>query len=250
MPTITFFGTLHPSALQVTAQCQKSYKCYISDIDVEIECSIIIVNGTINVTCQLSRYSDEDAAYVLKEVSYFSRAFVNSIAFASGNGVTIAFDGLVDPQGNLVGVLNTDLRLAPLCKSYNLTEGLGDVMDIAMKEPGAAVALDDLVLAISLPRTAPVNCGRAIEALRHLFSTVDAPRAQAWAAMRNALQLSEEYVLPITSHSVAPRHGDISGIDADSVALILQRSWTIMDRFIALRRRGLAQLPLSEFPLL
>jgi len=250
MPMITFFGTVHPIALQLTAESRKSYKCKIADIDLEMDCLIRIVNSTINVVCEVNRYSDGESAYILKEVIYLSRAFVNSIAFGSGNGVTIAFDGLIDPQSKRVGFLNTEPRVTALCTSYNVSENLGEVMDLVMKEPGFAIALDDLINAISAPRTVPVNCARSVEALRHLFSTVGAPRQQAWAAMRSALQLSEEYVSLITSHSVAPRHGDVSGVDADAVTSILQRSWTIMDRFIALRRKGLSQLPSGEFPML
>jgi hypothetical protein len=250
MPIITFLGTVHPIALQLTAQSHRSYKCNIAEIDLNIDCSIFIFNNAINVVCEVDRYSESETAYVLKEVAYLSRAFVNSIAFQSGNGVTIAFDGLIAPNSDRIGFLNTDPRVASLCTSYNINENLGEVMDLVMREPGFAVALDDLVNAISSPRTVPVNCARSVEALRHLFSTVGAPRQQAWAAMRSALQISEEYVSLITSHSVAPRHGDVSGVDAAAVTSILQRSWTIMDRFIALRRRGLSQLPSGEFPVL
>jgi hypothetical protein len=250
MPIITFVGTVHPIALQLTAQAQKSYKCKIADIGLNLECLVVIVNGAISVICEVDRYSTDDIAYILKEVIFVSRAFVNSIAFAKGDGVTVAFDGLIDPQSNRLGIVNREMRVVPLCTAYNVSEHLSEVMDLVMKEPGLAVALDDLVQAITAPRTVPVNCARSVEALRHLFSTVGAPRHQAWAAMRSALQISEEYVSLITSHSVAPRHGDVTGIDADAVTSILQRSWTIMDRFIALRRRGLSQLPSGEFPML
>jgi hypothetical protein len=130
------------------------------------------------------------------------------------------------------------------------TKDLNEFFDIVMKEPGLSVALDDLIQAISTPYILPVSCARAIEALRHLFAHANESRAATWARMREHLNLTEEYIRLITSRSVAPRHGDVSGVGGDVTSEISTRSWTVMNRYLHYRKGGCKRLLLADFPLL
>ncbi len=251
MPIVTFLGLLHPLELRMTASTPQSYKCTIPETGVQLECAVHIVNSEIRAICEVDRYDEKEVLYLFKEATYVTRTFVNCMAFSKGEGVTIAFDKMITPQMEVAELLLTDYRLPKLCTSYTFEENLDEIMIMVMTTPGLNLALDDLVQAISSSRMVPLNCARAVEALRHLFSTPDAPRQKAWAAMRESLRISEEYISLITTHSVAPRHGDVTGVAGETVLVILQRSWTIMNRYIAFRRRGgIEPLPLIEFPLL
>lgn len=68
--------------------------------------------------------------------------------------------------------------------------------------------------------------------------------------MREALNLHEDYLSFITDQSKGPRHGDIKGGGFLEIRDTIQRSWTVMNRFLEFKKRGDNRLPLADFPLL
>jgi hypothetical protein len=110
-------------------------------------------------------------------------------------------------------------------------------------------ALRDLVSAQISPRLAPINCARAVEALRHLVAP-NLKRNKAWATFRDNLNLDRTYTELLTGISVSHRHGEYIPVSNRDNAEIELRSWTIMNRYLHWRRHGRKRLPLDRFPLL
>jgi hypothetical protein len=64
------------------------------------------------------------------------------------------------------------------------------------------------------------------------------------------LQVTQRWIKPLTDHSVSNRHGELKGLSGQERVFLLQRAWTLVYRFACVRLRGVAALPLSEFPML
>lgn len=112
-------------------------------------------------------------------------------------------------------------------------------------------ALNDLIVSISLPHHAPINCARAIETIRELIMPTESDdREKGWKVMREQLNIDRDYLKFITQHSTKRRHGKRTGISPADYQEIIRRAWNVMNRFLEYRKRGNQQLPLSEFPLL
>jgi hypothetical protein len=121
---------------------------------------------------------------------------------------------------------------------------------MVITEPPLFLALNELIVAISIPGHITVNCGRAIESLRTILVPNDPTRAKAWAEMRKVLRLERSYLDFIIEASANPRHGDKSYLEQETAQEILERSWVIMNRFLEFRKKGSVGLPADEFSIL
>jgi hypothetical protein len=129
-------------------------------------------------------------------------------------------------------------------------KNLEKVLLIVFGDPRIFMALNDLILANTLPHHAPTNCARVLEGLRTVMTPDGMGRDKGWPILRQNLQMDRTYLEFITEHSTGPRHGDRSHISGDVTMAIVGRTWTIMNRFLEFKKRGDTQLPLVEFPML
>ena len=121
---------------------------------------------------------------------------------------------------------------------------------LVMQEPGLLWALNELLVAITVPEYLEVNCARAIESLRTLLVPDDLGRTKGWPELRKALCVEESYLRSVTDASVAPRHGDKTVPEQAKGREILARAWIIMNRFLEFRKRGSVGLSRTAFPVL
>lgn len=105
----------------------------------------------------------------------------------------------------------------------------------------------DLNSAIMSPNDTGFYCYRAIESLMQEFKTES---RKAWPRFRDALQVTQAWIKPLTDNSTSNRHGELKGLSGQERVFLMQRSWTLVYRFACLRLRGVTALSLSEFPLL
>jgi hypothetical protein len=119
----------------------------------------------------------------------------------------------------------------------NLTPGYTGKGDFAamyflvMVEPPLFLALNELIVAITIPAHITVNCARAIESLRTILVPNDPDRAKGWAELRRVLHLERSYLEFVIKASAEPRHGDKTYMEQAKGQEILERSWIIMNRF-------------------
>ncbi len=250
MPTIHFLGRVLPEVAKVSLGHKPMLKWESPDIGLIMEFTNHITDSRIDVECRLNRWAPDDFVHVYMRAVDLCRASVNVVAFAMGCGLTAFLDTFVDPNGMHSPMLCGDDRLRPLCTAFTLTTGFDEVHAMVLQNPTLFMALNDLILAITLPHVSSVNCARAMERLRQLIAPDGGKDKKAWRQMRETLRIDEPYLKYITQHSVGPRHGSPVHVPGVVTTEVTRRAWIIMNRYFEYRKRGGAPLESAEFPLL
>lgn len=249
---LKFIGRVIPEISDVSFQ---SGAKVLWDIDAAtrtcVQFEVVIEHSVVTVSCEYQgdiRQEHVDAMYI--RAVDLTRANVDLLSFSTGLGLVVVLDHVIDRAGSKSAIWPQDSTLAPICTAYSMAGPLSqDFLGVArfvMEDPAIFMALNDLVTAISQAHCAPVNCARAVEGLRHLIAP-GLGREKQWAAMRDALRLEKSYLQPIMDNSTPGRHGNRAHVSGPVVRDIVQRSWTIMNRFFEYKKRGNAPLPQPEF---
>jgi hypothetical protein len=166
--------------------------------------------------------------------------------------VTVSFDFVIGEDGTPQYLVPNDLPLASLCTAYHIeiAEEVSKMYEIIVGDVDLSRALNELILSISTPHVSPLNCGRAMDGIKHIISGNIRDDKKAWKMMRDALQIDEPYIRFIMTNSTDPRHGRPGHITPDVTNEICRRSWIIMNRFLEYKKRNAMPLPIGDFPLL
>lgn len=249
MPKVRFTGKILPSAFHITINNPPSLNWKIDGVDVGFVARI--VDDAVSVECELENFSaSQHLTELYRRALDIARASVDLIAFATGHGVTVILDEFTDADGNKRPLVPADASVVSLCTAFALNRDFDDVLKIVLSEPPIFFALRELIETITLPHVSTVNCARAVETLRTLFAPTDEERGRGWAELREALNLSESFLRPITDASRRPRHGAFDYVGPEVTIDITQRAWTVMNRFLEYRKNGNRKLPLADFPVL
>lgn len=179
-----------------------------------------------------------------------AQAMVNVVAFKQAVGLSVHItdhsrDGeLWSPLAFNNPVLN------PLVTSFTLSEKFEEVVIHSAASNRIRHALNDLILAISVPHESVTACARSVEAIKHEISDEGLPSGQAWAQMHSALRLSSSYLKLVTEQSKLPRHGNHVRVDGAITTEITKRAWVTMDRYLHFVLGGKAPLDPVQFPVL
>ena len=254
MPTVQFIGRILPDALKLTTRVPE-IKWKWEEENIELTFNIKVLASIIIVECETPRYEARYFVEFHRRAFDLARGSVNLAAFAAGQGVIVTLDSFIAPGGVTSPIMFHDPRLAALCTSFSLDPArqteYHTLLTIAITDINLLFALNDMIEAITIPHVSLVNCARAMDRLKHLIASPNAKDPQAWRQMRDALQISEDYLKYITEYSKGPRHGrpgHRSGIVTSETA---RRAWIIMDRYFEYRKRGGSNpLPVSSFPVL
>jgi hypothetical protein len=250
MPTIHFLGRVLPEVVKISVGHKPQLKWEAHDTGLTMEFTNHITDSKIDVECRLNRWTADDFVPAYMRALDLCRASLNVVSFATGWGLTAFLDSLIDPTGKLSPLLCRDDSIPPLCTAFTLTAGFDEIHAMVLQSPTLFMALNDLILAITLPHVSSVNCARAIERLKHLIAAEGVEGSEAWQQMRNALRIDEPYLKFITTHSVGPRHGSPDHVPGSVTSEVTRRAWTIRNRYFEYRKRGSTRLPVAEFPLL
>ena len=251
MPIVVFRGRVLPSVIRISFQQLPSIQWQDTALDFKMSFTVTIDESKIQITGDLDKYSDAFIASLNMRALDIARAIIDLACFAKGYGATVILDTLTKPDGTEVQILPHDPSLEPLCTAFKL--GLAPNLDLEkmlkriLTEPALFMAMNDLIVSITLPHHAPVNCARALDGIRNMIAPGLATK-QSWEVLRNTLNLSRDYLELITDTSAAPRHGDRTHIPGATVMEVSKRSWIIMDRFLHFRKRGNQPLPVADFP--
>ena len=254
MPKVILTGRVFPACYQISFS-SNPLDWRWEEENLTLRFDVRIEESIVTAECTLDRFRPEYFVEIYRRAFDIIRSAVNLAAFSSGIGYSVILERFIDSNGRETMVAPQNLSLAALCKSFSLDSqpgkiSFGKMWDLVVTEPVLFQALDDLIVSITLPHHAAVNCARAIEGLRHLIAAPGASVSQAWDQMRNALQLDRSFLQLITETSTAPRHGKRSRISGSTTTEIVRRSWIIMDRFLEYRKRGNTALPATDFPVL
>lgn len=244
---VKFRGRVLPETMRITighprhVRWHHNSKPAVAVFKVDIEESRVSIDCTSEGEFQLGD--------LYRRALDITQAIADIIAFARGLSLTVVLD-TVTHDGKDSPLATYSPGLAEFCTSFSIEDGFDDVLKIVMEEAALFVALNDLNVALSSHHLSPVNFGRVVESIRTMIAGEDVPISDAWEKMRTVLRVDKAYLKLVTDTSVHKRHGIHRRVEAETVSAISERTWRVMDRFIAYRRRGSVPLPENEFPIL
>jgi hypothetical protein len=256
MPIVHIKGRVFPPVVKVNIKDLPPVDWVEQNGGLVMHITTRIQNSIVDVEFDLNVYTETNFPALLMRAWDLSRAAVDIFCYSTGWGLTVYLDTKIEPDGTESQILPQMLDLAKYCTAFDLSpqntgpNNYDAFYRIIVVEPGLFMALNDLIVSITIPHHASINCARAVEGLRVLMVPLGVDRRQGWPIMRQNLNLERTYVTFITDVSTAPRHGDRTHIPGPMAIKIVTRSWIIMNRFLEFRKRGNHALPLIEFPLL
>lgn len=219
-----------------------------------IDYSISIDHSAIDLTCDVNPFDPENISWIHNRALHVIHAIVDLYSFASGSPLSVIFDKFVYPDGREKIIQKRNPHLSGICTILETDPSgalkFGRTLPQVVQEPALSLALHDLTSALSDPNTATVNCARAVEGIRLMLWPEKDEKREGWGKLRDTLRVSLDYVLYITKTSEGPRHADRSYLSSSIIDEVIERSWTIMNRFLEYRARNNQPLPPSEFPVL
>jgi hypothetical protein len=251
MPKLIISGSILPPVVRLSLHVDLEIKWPIPEANLEITFRPQIKDSIVTIECEADRIDSSDFMLFYMRALDITRGAVNLIGFAKGWGVTVFLESVLYPNGRREAIVLADPRMPPLCTSFRIDDKtLQDALQIVIGDSALSMALDDLIVAITVPHASAINCARVVESLRVLISPPDCPPKKSWPILRDTLRISQPYLEFITTYSTAPRHGDRRHIPGDVTNELTRRTWIVMDRFLHYRKRGNQPLPESEFPML
>jgi hypothetical protein len=257
MPTFRFAGRVLPPFNEftlvgsVTANWNDPIDPTVSLV---MSASLTITKGIVEVLCEPNLFGTENYdGHVQGRANDLASAVVSSYAFGKGMGLSVVLETVVKPDGIKYNIQERLPDLEPLVTVLHSRQDGGiditAILPIILSDPTIFVALGDLVGSLTRMQDAPVKCGRAVDAIRHSMAPAN-DRKAGWPAMRENLNISQDFLEYITENSKGPRHGDVKSGTFVEARETIRRSWIVMNRFLEFKKRGDRRLPLSEFPLL
>jgi hypothetical protein len=256
MAKYTFHGRVLPIFMEFTMMGSLAAR-WEDDIGGPVkqimDASISITKGAIEIVCESNLFgTDNYDGHVDLKANYLAKTVLNCYGFAKGMILRAVLETVIKPDGIKYNIKAHRPDLEPLVTAlHSGSDGGVDihpVLSTVMTNPTIFVAIKDIVEAISATET-PVNCARAIEAIREAMAPAN-DRKIGWQVMRDNLNVSQKFLEFITDTSKGPRHGAVLGISFSVVNETIRRSWIVMNRFLEFKKRGDQKLPLPDFPLL
>jgi hypothetical protein len=247
---MAFFGRIHPRGTKISVHEVRVVHYLDEQRSLKLNMVPYVTNSKVSIDCYFDNLIPDHASIILPVVISAIRGQVDLISFMMGAGTTIILDWMKDYNGVVSDIALVQHDLASICTSFTEFKNYKELKEMATAEKAMALALNDLILAQTIPNLAEVNCARAMEGVRQIIAGQGTEAKLAWPIMQTALNVDRSYREIITNNSFARRHGQFKTLPPDTIQEILRRSWTIMDRFFHYRLRGDTQLPIDEFRLL
>ena len=255
MPIVHFKGKVlpyEPTAYHVTVKDLPQVTWHDTYTGQDLKITTRINESIIDIEFDVEKFDVKDTSSLLMRAWDLARAAVDLYSFKVGWGLSVVIDTLVQPDGSTNTIMpkmetlatySTAIADDPTVNNFDICYRL------LLAEPALFMALNDLIVSITLPHHASVNCARVIEGLRKLIAP-GVERSKAWPILRTNLNIEQAYLTYVTDVSTAPRHGDRAHIPGPTVIDATTRTWKVMNRFLEFRKRGNQPLPIAEFPVL
>lgn len=259
MPTLHILGKIEPEWLKLDFNVTPTVGYQIGEVN--IRCLIDIKGSNIDITCEVSEWTEDLLPQIVGYTFDWVSAEVNIFSFASGKIFEIYLNRAIYPDGKRVNLNNEAPKLAALATACTVKNELGkthveilEFLPIVIGNPPLMLALHDLISALRFGQNPLTNCARAVEGMRNALwgrdETDEKDRNLSWEHFRANLRLSKDYLKKITDASRGSRHGSAAYIPVDLVNDVRQRTWIVMNRILIFRKNGNQPLPEKDFPIL
>ncbi len=249
MAIFSFTGQVLPRIVNLDIQPISEAKWDIPEVNSVVTFKTSIKNSVVSVIVDTPVFRDSDMPIYYIRAMDLARAMADTCGFTMGTAFTVFIDKMKYPNGVESSLLFEDKSLRALCTSYAL-DNIVPALNVINSDPAIFMALNDLMMSITLPHHAAFNLARAVEGIRHIIAGPGTDSQKAWPIMQNALNVDADYLRLMTSISTQPRHGHRVHITGATATEATHRTWIVMDRFMHYRMGGNVQLDLVKFPLL
>lgn len=222
----------------------------------------VIVSGARKLSIDIQIIKSQITATIFVDSGWFSyeeignifegvaRIFVDSIGYDRGCGFDIEILTLMNLKTKervVFGVNKDNVDQINFPKSIDVPE----VSRLAFSNHQFRRALGDLRECIRSHEDVAFFSYRAIETVKQDFRRSEKESDKdIWPRMRQALNLSEEWLKEISYLSHRPRHGRVDIVDTECRALLIRRAWVVVDRFGVYLKGNRKQLDHVNFPML
>ncbi len=250
MPKIQFLGRVLPEGIKISAQAPE-LKWKWEEENLEPTFRVKIINSNITVECDIEKYEPKYNSELYKRASDLARTSANMVAFATGYGIIVMIETLIDPTGSILALNRQEPVPASSRTAFTLDAtnrvDFDSAFRVVLAEPAIFIALDDLIRAVTSHHTQLADCGRVVDCIRRIIApTLDG--TAAWREMHQALNIARPYQDWISKQSTGSRHGDPTFVPPGVGSEAIQRTWAIMNRLLEYGKGGNKPLTPPEFP--
>jgi hypothetical protein len=175
------------------------------------------------------------------------RGLVDGIGYVAGRGYEVELTAATDVDGGHV-VFGIGVPVLEEAQSERPVSP-ERVLELTLAYPWLRRALGELRRAIREPGDTGFHCYRAVESVRqHFRVSGDTGASASWERMREALNLSEGWIMQLKMFADAQRHGESPYASDLERAADMTRAWRVVDRFVVLLAEGLERLEDNRFP--
>lgn len=225
----------------------------------------LTVSGVDGQTCQVSLLLSggiyialaveagaaiNDIATFRNQMTTICKSIYHAASFLNGRHLSVELTSLTEVETHRFWTFSDEVPDLQRT-AHERPVPIEELTKLAITNAYLRISLNDLSNAITSPNDTGFYCYRAVEALMQEFKLPDErDNGRAWKRLRDALQVTQNWIGPLIRASKATRHGEVKALSGQERVLLMQQSWTLVYRFACLRSRGIATLPTSEFPLL
>ena len=216
------------------------------------ECELtLLLSGGIYLAITITTMSViNDIATFRNQIATICKSIYDAATFLHGQAVGVELLSLTEVETNRFWTFRDSVPELSQSANERLlpTE---EFINLAISNAYLRSALADLNEAITSPNDTGFYCYRAIETLMQEFKQPGETESKdAWPRFREALQVTQEWITPLTDSSISNRHGELKALSGEERVFLMKRSWTLLYRFVCLKLCGAPLLPTTEFPLL
>lgn len=228
METYTFNGKILPERVNFTISEEIPFTLEAIDANIKFDAIVSIRLSQVSV---LVKTETEDLATLRNYVENLVRYIADSFGYLNGVGYDVSIDTVTTSKGQQIvwGVGIEELEKEKNKRPLNINQLLVAVQ----KSPHLRRALADLREAIISSQDTGFFCYRAIESVAQYFKTGKDITKNDWEKMRTDLRIGDrKWIDEVKDAADLPRHGGvIPHTTGPKRVLLMQRAWTVVDRF-------------------
>ena len=245
MPNYVFSGRMLPEQIELTLD----YKTKVSVTDEETIPDTVFTLSVEDSTIRIEAATASTASDIADNLYFFAQDLARTAAEVAAIADGVAYSPRIDrvrlPTGEERGLVLADRRLSGLMTIFP-EHNFEEVFDLVAADISLMRALSDVAVMLTWGHYAPIAAGRVAESILRMLT--GGRTAADWSTMRSVLRIDRAYLQLLTDFAVAPRHGHREYVDAATNRLLAERSWTLMNRYLAYRLSGERALDPISFP--
>ena len=245
MPTYLFKGRMLPRQIELTLDHEPKVSVTGAETIPDTVFTLSVNEGAIRIEAE----TDDAETDVADDLFFFAQDLARTAAevatIADGVAYVPQIESVVRPDGEERGLVLANRQLGALMTVF-ASQSSEDVFELVATDVALMRVLSDVAVMLTWGHYAPIAAGRVAENILRMLTGGRSP--DDWSKMRDILRVDRPYLQLLTDRAVAPRHGNREYVDGKTNRMLAERSWTLMNRYLAYRLTGGQALDPSAYP--